>query len=76
MKSFLLFGGQAYYARGGWNDFVEGFDSIEEAKIKAESLRVQKEREMEGFEWWHVVDASTRQIIFRSKGRPYGEKDY
>ena len=36
MKRFLVFGGEDYYPHGGWGDFIDSFDTIEEAKSCAQ----------------------------------------
>jgi hypothetical protein len=45
MKRYLLFAGYQYYPRGGWTDFIDSFDTKEEAF--AETAR---------YDWCHVVD--------------------
>jgi len=54
VKRFLLFGGDAHCAEGGWNDFVDSFDSQEKAIA---SLRDGK------LDWWHVVDTQTGEKV-------------
>jgi hypothetical protein len=53
MKRCLLFAGFDYYPSGGWNDFVESFDSFEQAvqvgKGLSPSLRCV-------YDWYHVID--------------------
>jgi hypothetical protein len=62
MKKFLLFGGYTYYPNGGWGDFINSFDTLEEAKeviIKpAESFETKED-------WYHVVDSNNGQIIYQ-----------
>ena len=52
MKKFLLFVGDAYYPEGGWNDFVDSFDSVEEAKEKIP----------EDCDWWHVINSEGKKV--------------
>ena len=47
MKRFLLFVGDTYYAAGGWNDYVDSYDSQIEAAAAA--FRVKGD-------WFQVVD--------------------
>lgn len=37
MKRFLLFTYYGYYPRGGMSDFVDSFDEIDEAMVRAKS---------------------------------------
>lgn len=54
VKRYLLFGGYAYYPRGGWSDLQGSFDSVEEAVEAAnagESMIAKS-----GYDWWQIVD--------------------
>lgn len=55
MKRYLLFVGDDYYPRGGFNDLRGVYDSIEDAQ----SYRFYED------EWGHVVDMATLEIISR-----------
>ena len=50
----LLFAGYNYYPSGGWSDFVDSFQTKEEALEKL--LKINKD-------WWQMVDATTLRII-------------
>jgi hypothetical protein len=52
MKRYLLFSGDFYYTSGGWNDFVDSFDSVEEAfnSPKAKNTNTS---------WFQIVDSTT-----------------
>lgn len=50
---FLVFAGYNYYPSGGWEDFVEAFDTFEEAYAAAE---------VADGDWAHVVNLSTREV--------------
>lgn len=54
MKKYLLFTGDTYYPSGGWDDFVDDFDSIEEALAYAAK---------NGRDWFHIVDTEIKRII-------------
>lgn len=54
MKRYLLFAGDNYYPSGGWGDFVDGFDSVEQAALKL------AER---SYDWFQIVDATTGEIV-------------
>lgn len=62
---YLLFGGDAFYACGGWADFLGKFDSIHAAR--AEGIGKNPD-------WWHVVDVETGKIV-AAEGRAYGAED-
>ena len=51
MKQYLLFAGFSYYPSGGWNDFIDSFDTNEEA------LTYKKEND--NYDWYHVIDTVT-----------------
>ena len=55
MKKFLLFMGDVYYPSGGWEDFKGAFATIEDARAQI--------KEQWSFEWWHIVDFETKEII-------------
>jgi len=56
MKRYLLFSGRCYYHCGGWDDFVDSFDTIEEAK--------QSKVTNDKHEWIQIVDTQTMEIIY------------
>lgn len=56
---FLLFIGDEYYPKGGWNDFRGGFSSISEA---LDSFEVN-----EILTWWHIVDFRNMEIVRSSR---------
>lgn len=55
VKRYLLFGGDTYYPFGGWEDFFDSYDTIEEARKHA--------RRKPRWDWWHVVDSQTGKIV-------------
>lgn len=57
MKQYLLFVGETYYPAGGWDDFIDSFDSIEDAR-KDPRLA---ERSKHG--WHQIVDTKTMKEI-------------
>lgn len=54
LKRFLYFNGYVYYPSGGWDDFKQSFDTLEEAKAHA--------AQWPG-EWNHIVDLETGEVI-------------
>jgi hypothetical protein len=54
MKRFYLFAGYNYYPAGGWDDFNDSFDSVDEA------IKIGKEHPGD---WYHVIDSQTGESI-------------
>jgi len=50
LKKVLLFAGNQFYPNGGWEDFVEYFDSIDEAK----KFLIDNFND-ESYMWAHIV---------------------
>jgi len=72
-RRFALLGGQSYYARGGFHDFLSSHDTIEAAV--SEARRLSSLRRIDEIEWWHVWDCSTNSVVARSDGQAYGASD-
>ena len=58
MKRYLLFAGDYHYPNGGWSDFVDSFDSVEEAQ---DHLNHSKDSYL--VDWAHVVDTETMEFF-------------
>jgi hypothetical protein len=56
MKRYFLFVFASYYPAGGWDDFVESFDSIDEAKTHPDA------RPSEGQA--HIVDSLNGEKVW------------
>ena len=60
IRRYLLFAGDRYYPAGGWNDFVDSFDTKEEALERAwEALSGM-------FDWYHIIDHETGEEVASS----------
>ncbi len=57
MKRYLLFMGMHYYPFGGWKDFKDSFDTIEEAQQHF------KDANLDSIAWYQIVDTSTWEIV-------------
>jgi hypothetical protein len=57
LKRYLVFAGDSYYPGGGWEDFVDSFDSLDEAHASAATAQ-------EKSDWSHVVDTHTGQVVY------------
>lgn len=56
VKRFMVFGNESYYPSGGWGDFVNSFDTLEEAITCADDFMMKKHPE--------IVDLETGQDIY------------
>ena len=55
MSRYLLFAGDNYYPGGGWEDYVDSYNSVAEA-IAALGADSRKR------DWFHVVDSQTGNV--------------
>jgi hypothetical protein len=69
MKRYLIFGGEIYYAKGGFHDFLSSHDSLSDAVLCA---RQYDDNEVE---WWHIFDSEARTIVAHSDGQAYCADD-
>lgn len=58
MKRFLLFAGENYYPLGGWTDFRDDFDTLEEARA-AKNYR----HDLQSAEWFQIVDTEQKMVV-------------
>lgn len=58
LKRYLVLAGYHYYPSGGWGDFVDSFETIDEAEAHAKKEAPRRERH-----WWHIVDSATGEIV-------------
>lgn len=61
---FLVFAGECYYPGGGWDDFVDHYDTKEEAVADARAWETDRGKHAEV--WWHVVDVKEDKIVSKS----------
>lgn len=61
MKRFLLFGGDQYHPSGGWLDFIDSFDTEQEAvdHVSTNNLEESSHRA----EWYQIVDVAIGQVV-------------
>lgn len=60
MKRFAVFAGDVYYPCGGWNDYRESFDTLDEARRYVFNWACRAD-------WWHIVDLTTREVVAQAK---------
>lgn len=64
MKRYLLFHGYIYYPAGGWDDFEESFDTLDDAKAYVEKNRPNETYSSWGwYHWYHIIDSQTNEKI-------------
>jgi hypothetical protein len=56
MKRYLVFSGSEYYPSGGWMDFIDDFDDIEKARVRAIEYAGEHL-------WYHIVDTTIKKEI-------------
>jgi hypothetical protein len=76
-KRYWLFGGECYYAAGGWDDRRGMYDTIAEAVAEGKRQRgfASSTRLQDVYEWWHVVDIATGEIVAGSALQAHGAAD-
>lgn len=62
MHRYMVFAWDAYYPRGGMEDFVNSYSDLEHArKTLTEALTEDEERSAK--DWGHIYDLATQRII-------------
>jgi hypothetical protein len=69
---YLLFAGDTYYAKGGFHDYKGIYGSVGSAQKAYSDL---EENDPYNYEWYHVVDANTFEIVDKSETQPHGVDD-
>ena len=64
MKKILLFWGMDYEERGGWDDFLGSFDTVEEAKNFLNDTKKNPSSE-----WAHIVESGKMIFYGQDKDR-------
>ena len=54
-NKYILFAGSNYYPLGGFDDLKGRFATVEDAKKHAQRA---------GYDWYHIVDAESLEIIY------------
>jgi len=68
---YLLFGGDQYYAEGGFLDLIDNNDNLQILLNKV----VPNKNEISECEWWHIWDNQTNKIIGGSLNQAHGTAD-
>ena len=76
-KRYWLFAGDEHYAVGGVHDRHGMYDTITEAATEGKRQQTAEwsDRLFDAYEWWHVVDITTGEIVAGSKEQAYGAPD-
>ena len=61
-KTFAMFGGYDHSPRGGRDDFIDTYATLEEAVSHASQLL---QSDIQEIDWYHVVDLRTMKIVAR-----------
>jgi hypothetical protein len=61
MKRYLLFVADKFYPCGGWLDFQNESDNLEELK----SYELDSKQEM------HIIDTTTKSMVFQKYSKDY-----
>lgn len=64
-KTYMLFGGEVYYAAGGANEYITSSKNLKKLTNLAEADC------REGGEWWHIVEAGTMKTVAQSEKEPH-----
>lgn len=68
MKRYLLFAGDNFYPFSRWLDFVNSFDTIEEAETAANAI-MKKEFNIPyeyKYEYYHIIDNIDGKTVVKS----------
>lgn len=64
-RKFLLFAGFGYYPDGGWKDFKNIYDTLEQAIVATDSL--------DGEEWFEIVSIEQLKVVHAGTRHRHGE---
>jgi cellobiose phosphorylase len=66
MKRYIVFSGDNYYPIGGWEDFKDSFNTLEEAREYQSNMP----------DWFHIVDLQTMEIVAKYQRRYNKMEEY
>jgi hypothetical protein len=69
-RRFAIFGGLQFYAAGGFHDFSNSADTLEQAFQLA-----QMDHGDSDDEWWQIFDLEERRIVAQSEFQAHGASD-
>jgi len=72
---YLLFGGETYYAKGGYNDFISTSDDLDDLITTARKATDATIDVFELLDWWHIFDTKINSIVAGTEGQAYGSED-
>lgn len=78
MTNYLLFAGENYYAKGGFNDYIAMFKTKEDAIQQGQLLERAMNSHYKSIEWWHVIEMSCEgyfEMVARTKCTPHGNRE-
>ena len=69
---YFLFGGEAYYPLGGFNDFILSSNDLPELISHAKD---EQDEEGAYIDWWHIFDSEAGKIIAGTEYQGYGAEN-
>jgi hypothetical protein len=65
-QRYAVFGGNTYYACGGWNDMQGSYADVESANEATVELL-----KLDYFDWWQIVDVNSGQVLSQSENQAH-----
>ncbi len=63
-KQFWLFAGDSYYPWGGFSDFINSYDTVEEAIEEAtSSVTYGPTYTRKKYDWYHIFDSTAYLMV-------------
>jgi hypothetical protein len=63
MKRYLLFIGESYYPWGGMGDFLNDFDTLQQAKEAYHDIKLPPHRDTDDI-WANIYDTQERKLVW------------
>lgn len=58
MKRYLIFAGDRFYPSGGWKDFKQSCETVEDALVCLIDVLMN-----DGADWYQIIDSVTAEIV-------------
>lgn len=69
MKRYWLFTGYSHYPHGGMRDYINSFDSIDDAVKAFDDYNSGEDMEYIELDWYEVFDSEIMKVV-KGKGEP------
>lgn len=70
---YMLFAGNTYYPEGGFSDFKGLFGTVDLAIEAVSEYNENKDRFDDEWDWWHVVNALSLEVVDCSPNYCYAD---